>query len=530
MMKLLAYCLIVALLSGGLPTVSASGSPPSNGGLWCSLGASIQGTPLYCPPTGGSGGGSPPPSPSPSPSPSLNLPDLTAPQRPQQCPPDCPPPPAPPRDLPKFPATPSALDWRLETLPNNSSTGHDVDGDGIPDLLDAVNLPSESRTLANNSDALSLSDGLDANGLVLLVEPSQQQAYLLLSADTGSSLFGPETGLLTGSQALDEIEATQGLEARNALAMLLTEGMEVHRTLLASDVPISLPLTWTGSVAADGSWLLIHTDPTRLVSLTLAGKLINLDARASSHVTGASITQYRWQFLNVHTGRNFCYDATTSFNVTDCPGNQWPGWIRAYSGQAANTLEGIEAGLRLGALPVAIGHCSTGARQPLQGAPCVERTCIEPVAACLSDGAWTLPCHNYAAGYIEAHHPGQPPWYEACRSILPAVQILGDYLLGTSASPPATPDNDCPGTQSGIVPAGQSACTQLPVGICSAGSFGVRLQGTPICAASPLHNCPHGQSGVLVLGQAVCITIPQPPVVGPPQTRTPLCPCGQLCS
>jgi hypothetical protein len=266
------------------------------------------------------------------------------------CPPTCPTV-AEPRGPPAFPPPAPLANRLIESLNNATSTDHDGDADGIPDTIDAVNLPSEAQTLTTSQDNLDLAEGLPQAGFALLIEPGHREAQFLVAdpASLGTSLLNP--GTITAQQALNQVESLQGVASRNALAMVLNDAMTLTYTPIAPEAPWNQPLTWSTTLPADGTWLLIQTDPTRLVDLTLAGQTVSLASRAASHFSSPlNATDYRWQFLNLHSGLNFCYDPTTFHNGTDCQGQGWPGWIRAYSGQAAYALEAANAGLEAGTI------------------------------------------------------------------------------------------------------------------------------------------------------------------------------------
>ncbi|MCA1811666.1 MAG: hypothetical protein LC623_06605, partial [Halobacteriales archaeon] len=263
-----------------------------------------------------------------------------------------------PRAPPALPDPPTTANRLLESRTNTTATTvsstHDADGDGIPDALDAVNLGSEAQALTSSQDHLALVEGLPQAGFALLIEPSHREAQLVV-ADPASivSAAATPTAAMTAQQALNQIELLQGVEARNALAMVLNSGMSLRYTPIAPEAPWNLTLAWSHALAADGSWLLVSTDPTRLLDLTLAGQGVSLAARATSHFSSTlNFTDFRWQFLNLHSGENFCYDPATFQNGTDCLGNKWPGWIRAFSGQAAYALESVRAGLAAQAIPL----------------------------------------------------------------------------------------------------------------------------------------------------------------------------------
>ncbi|MCA1811526.1 MAG: PKD domain-containing protein [Halobacteriales archaeon] len=273
------------------------------------------------------------------------------------CPPTCPPP-QPSRVQPLFPAPASTGNRILESIATNTTipldSRNDVDGDGIPNPLDAVNLASEANANTTTGDYLSFTDGLPQAGFAILIEPSHHEAQLVV-ADPTSTLptLANLTSDMTAQQALNLIQSLQGIQARNAFANVLHDGMSIKHTPIVPEAPWNQTLTWSTTLPADGSWLLIHTDPTRLLDLTLAGNPVSLAARAASHFSSTlNSTDYRWQFLNLHSDSSFCYDPATAHNGTDCTGNQWPGWIRAYSGQAAYTLDAVRSGLATGTIPL----------------------------------------------------------------------------------------------------------------------------------------------------------------------------------
>lgn len=279
---------------------------------------------------------------------SILLPLLVPPTPPTTCPPDCPPP-VLPLAVPVAP-NPLMAEFIVNgTMPVDS---HDVDVDGVPDVWDAVNLPSEAMHVTQSNDEVSLPDGLPSNGFALLVPPSHTEAFLL-AADPFEVLVAvaSQSRTLDGAAALDRIEALQGRAIRNALAAILHEGMIVHYVPLAPETPTNLPIS--GGLPADGTWLLVNTDPTRLLQVTIAGAGVELPSRAASHFSG-NLTDYRWNFLNVHSGDAFCYDPTTDLAGSACIGVHWPGWLRAYSGHAANALTSLQTALEHGLIPFSL--------------------------------------------------------------------------------------------------------------------------------------------------------------------------------
>lgn len=366
---------------------------------------------------------------------------------PVSCPPDCPAPP-PPRTPPAFPkpAKPGLAEYlsnRSEPLP---ASIHDADEDGYLDYWDAVNLPSEAQTFSTAQDTLSLVDGLPSAGFLLLVEPRHQEAYLAaVDPENVNDLLRP-TPLLTASQALDRIEALQGRTVRNTMAMVLHDAMQIHYAPLQPEVPQDIPLQWTTPVPTDGSWLLVQVDPTSLVEMTLGGQSVQLAARAASHVDLTKV-EYRWQFLNVHQGDSFCYDSATSSTVSPCQGNHWPGWIRAFSGQANNALEATWQALEQQVIPLTstppnplddpaalalpigelvsnVAPTTTAGPPPLIStgivsslppdlqlpSPATESLTIPESANCLSTGCTISPCNDIPACQESAQAASIPVW------------------------------------------------------------------------------------------------------------------------
>jgi hypothetical protein len=253
---------------------------------------------------------------------------------------------------PPRPDLPPTLGRSFElTLPDSGTLptpqGGDVDHDGLPDLLDAVNLPSEAQRWTGG-DHITLPQGLGQGGFLLLVEPSHSEAQLVL-ADTGPDAAES----MDSGAALDLIALQHGLELRNALAMVLHEGLTVHTTWVGIDNPVDQPLEWSQSLPADGTWLLVRNDPTRLVSALLGGIQAPVALPAAGHYTVLGLNDYRWEFLDLDAIPSFCFDAAGAHGLLPCTGAAEPEWLRAYSGQAAYALRSLQAGLSAGLVPVA---------------------------------------------------------------------------------------------------------------------------------------------------------------------------------
>lgn len=258
----------------------------------------------------------------------------------------------------------------------------DWDQDGIPDVLDPVNLPSESQLSIALVDAVTMVQGLEPGGFFLLIEPTHNSALfvtaeyppvdpgnthlqpirnLVLKRITDAQLDpdfvrnlanNPEQSLLpsgpmtTGAHALNWVEQHYSIQARNEMARVIGEDMRIYRESVVPNSPLaSQTLPWAvDSTPVDGSWLMVRSDATRSVELVLGGNPVLTSPPLSSHPLVGS-TNVRWEFINVHRDSTFCYDEATVTTVTSCRGNQDPGWIRAYSGLAANTLARIEEAL-----------------------------------------------------------------------------------------------------------------------------------------------------------------------------------------
>lgn len=252
------------------------------------------------------------------------------------------------QDTPRQRLPPNWLDSMEAILSSTPvAPGIDWDEDGIPDELDPVNLPSEATLQAASDDGISLSQGLELDGFALLVEPAHQEAYLL----TATALAAPVRDA-TSDEALDWFDQHLGIAVRNAVASILRENMTVHWQSVVAETPlINQPFAWTTPPQADGSWLMVRTDPTRFLELKLGGTFAAVAAPLTSHPTGQA-HELRWEIINVHGRDSFCYDAATLTGVSACQGNMAPGWIRAFSGQAAYTLEATELALFEGLLPL----------------------------------------------------------------------------------------------------------------------------------------------------------------------------------
>lgn len=231
----------------------------------------------------------------------------------------------------------------VQTMSSPSIANHDWDGDGIPDALDSVNLPSEAQSTLAAGDDITLPQGLGIHGFLLLVEPGHREAYLI-TADLQSSA----TQATTASSALAWMEDTHGINGRNALARVLHEDITVHMQAILPDTPlVDEPLPWNTGLPVDGTWLMLRSDATRGVELSLGGLLAPIAPALASQPAGIELNP-RWEFLNLHQGASFCYDDLMHTGISSCIGNSDPGWIRAYSGQAAYALEALEAALHMG--------------------------------------------------------------------------------------------------------------------------------------------------------------------------------------
>lgn len=322
----------------------------------------------------------------------------------------------------------------------NTSLGtHDWDKDGVIDMFDAINLPSEARVNASADDNLRLLQGLDYPGFALLVEPSHREAYLVSSTSRArpslQSLPGPlqcvpvlddplslrdaegsiwmanpgdldEDGFsnheetvagsdptradstpidrdadgvssgsdpcdydpavpgpaipgsvtITSQQALEFLAGRHGPNLTEAVATFLHENMTIHQVPVAPMSPVEVPLVWAApAIPADGTWLLVRTNPTLLVELVIGGSPVALANRAASGVTASGSEMYRWEFLATHRGTSFCYDATIGQADSPCGEPAKDGWLRTFSGQAHYAIQSLRSGLAMGLLPVVQG-------------------------------------------------------------------------------------------------------------------------------------------------------------------------------
>lgn len=322
--------------------------------------------------------------------------------------------------IPYHPAVPQFNPDALNVLESNptwnpSGQEHDWDGDGIPDALDAVNLPSETRLVNSPIDHLQLPQGLGlpgtgtdttpdmsrmampslndltpvmsggvvvppvppvpldpslvvevvdgtgpqsygAPGLWLLIDPSHRQGIIVLVDPQDKITSMQDLGSHDLAWALEQIQALHGQAVSDALATYLHEGILLSAYQAPAGTPIDLPLQWgDGDVAGDGSWLMLRTDPTRPVQLVLNGRDVAVTPPSPSRFSQIGQADLRWEFLNPHKEASFCYDAQTALGGDACQGMDGPGWIRSFSGQAAYATDALWHALKQGRLPYTSG-------------------------------------------------------------------------------------------------------------------------------------------------------------------------------
>lgn len=248
---------------------------------------------------------------------------------------------------------------------------HDHDGDGVPDLLDPVNLPSEARRTTSAADNLTLPDGLGEQGFVFLVEPSHHEAHLVAADPLGLALSLLPVEVLDANTTMELLGQTHGDHVTDLFANVLHPGMTVNVTWVAPNLPTVVPLHWgAGAIPADGSWLMARSDPTRRVGLALSGLDVQLEAPSASHAATDPDLAYRWEFLNLWGKKSFCFDPTTYTGGSgQCEGKAEPGWLRAYSGQAHYALQAVAENLERGLSDLAATPAGA------------EGTALEPVLA-----------------------------------------------------------------------------------------------------------------------------------------------------
>ncbi|MEA3191263.1 MAG: Immune inhibitor peptidase [Thermoplasmata archaeon] len=248
---------------------------------------------------------------------------------------------------------------------------HDYDGDGIPDLLDPVNLPSETLRTTSGADNLTLLDGLGEQGFVLLIEPGHREAQLVAADPLGVALSLLPVEVLDAATTLQLLGQTHGGHVADLLASALNENMTVNVTWVVPQLPTVVPLHWAGgAIPADGSWLMARSDPTRRVTLALSGLDVKLEAPSASHASTDPDLSYRWEFLNLWGKKGFCFDPTTYTGGTgQCEGKAEPGWLRAYSGRAHYALQAVAENLERGLSDLAATPAGTNG------------TALEPILA-----------------------------------------------------------------------------------------------------------------------------------------------------